>query len=177
MHIRSPASDENLKKCKLISAENLKRHKKPTERMIVEYLAALLAASLVIFAVNLLILAARNREKYKFFEKNAPGLAVVKDPSLFGGHTNTVIHSKKLWSTVDALFDKYGPTVGIFFDTRPAVFTKDLDFIKTFTIDEQDHVNRILAHLPITEVEEDCIMFAEDEQWLKLRKVIAPAFA
>lgn len=146
--------------------------------VLLEYLGALIGASLVVLAGHLLILAAKNRKKYQFFEKNAPGLKVLKNPSLFGGHTNRYVHAKYNSALCDKLFEEHqSSTIGFYYDSRPAAITKDLDFIKTFTMDEQIHINRIRPNLPIREAEEDCIMFAEDDQWLKIRKAVAPAFS
>lgn len=133
---------------------------------------------MIVIVGHLLVVAAENRKKYKFFEEKAPGLKVVENPSLFGGHSNQLIHAKYNWALADEKFEKYArSTVGLYFDTRPAVATKDLDFIKTFALDEPAHINRLKPSVPWREIEEDCIMFAEDEQWVKLRKAIAPAFA
>lgn len=145
--------------------------------MILELLGYLVAALTVSLLGYLLIVAANNREKYRFFEKNAPGLKVLENPSLFGGHINQIVHVKHNVPNGMKIFEKHGPTVGFYYGTKPAVVTTDLDFIKIFTIDEQNHINRTKAHLPIKEVEEDCIMFAEDEQWVRIRKAIAPAFS
>lgn len=145
--------------------------------MIVELFFVLLAATLVSLFGYLLVLGAENRQKYKFFEKNAPGLKVLENPSLFGGHANQIVHVKHNWARGFELLEKYGSTLGFYYDSRPAVLTVDLDFIKTFTVDEQVHTNRIKAGIPFSEIEEDCIMFAEDEQWLRIRKAIAPAFS
>lgn len=145
--------------------------------MILELLGGLLVALAVSVFAFLLIVAARNREKFKFFEKNAPGLKVAPDPSLFSGHTNQLVHARHNYRKPEELMNKYGPTVGFFIDSRPAAVTIDLDFIKTFTIDEQNHINRMSANIPIKELEDDCIMFAKDEQWIRVRKAIAPAFS
>lgn len=146
--------------------------------MIAEVLGALLGALLVGLAGQLLVIAASNRRKYQFFRERAPGLSVVaQPPSLFGGHANSMFHANRNWEIVDRLFAEHGPTVGLFYNTFPLAITKDLDFIKQFALDEPEHVNRSKPHVPMEELEEDCIMFAEDEQWLRLRKAIAPAFS
>lgn len=143
--------------------------------MIIEIFAALAAASLISLLSYLLGLAKKNLEMYQFFERNAPGLRVLENPSLFGGHTNHIL--KQNCEKGAELIEKYGPTFGMFCNNRPIVVTVDLDFIKTFILDEPNHINRAKAGLPIKEVEEDCIMFAEDDQWIRLRRAIAPAFS
>lgn len=138
----------------------------------------ILAASLAGLLIYLIGLAASNNKKYQFFKKNAPGLKVVNEkPSWFGGHSVHLIHTKYNWRIVDDYFKEHGPTFGFFLHTQPTVVTKDLDFIKTFTVDEKIHINRMKLNLPWKEIEEDCIMFAENEQWVRLRKAIAPAFS
>lgn len=144
--------------------------------MILECVGAILAILFIGIAGYLLELGAKNRRKYEFFEKNAPGLKVVPNPSLFGGHTNQLFNIKHNIFLVEDALKKYGPTVGVYFGTRPGAITIDLEFIKTFTIDEQIHTNRGKLDLPFEELERDSIMFAEDEQWLKIRRAIAPAF-
>lgn len=144
--------------------------------MIAEFLGGVLIVLLVSIAIYALVLAAENRRKYKFFEKFAPDLKVLPHPSLFGGHTNQFVYCRRNWLLAEQNLNKYGPTVGCFIGNRPAAITKDLDFIKTFTVDEQIHVNRIKIGVPMKELE-DSIMFAEDEDWLRIRKAIGPAFA
>lgn len=145
--------------------------------MILELVGALFGAFLVSLVGHLLIVGARNRKAHELFKKRAIGLKILEDPALFGGHSRKVYYAKYNWKIVEKILDEYGPTVGLLFGNLPTVVTKDLDFVKTFTVDEQIHINRVQLNLPFKEIEDDCILFAEDEQWLRLRKAIAPAFS
>lgn len=145
--------------------------------MIFEILGTLLVALFVSSVGHVLIVGVKNHQKQKFFAEKSPDLKVLDKPELFGGHTNQIVHRKYNWRAVERLLDEHGPTLGFYLGSRPAVITKDLDFIKKFIIDEQIHTNRMTLDLPIREIEEDSIMFAENEQWLRMRKSLAPAFS
>lgn len=140
-------------------------------------LASVLASLLVTVLVQFCATVARNYKAHQFFKIRSPNLPVVPNASLLGGHMKEIAFDKRNWRKVDELHKKYGKTFGVFYESQPMVSTVDLDFIKTFIIDEpNDHNDRIVPGGPIDEFERDTISLANGKQWLRLRKAIAPAF-
>lgn len=121
--------------------------------------------------------AVGNYQVYQFFRKKSPKLPVLSKPDLFIGHANKISLASNNWQLNDRLHKKLGKTFGYYYGNQPVVSTTDLDFIKTFVIDEPDsHSDRIRVHIPVREFEYDALMMSEGKQWRRMRKAIAPAF-
>lgn len=99
------------------------------------------------------------------------------NPNIFSGNSYSLYYPLKNWKSFDEAHQKYGTTFGWFQTGIPSVSTHDLDIIKAMVLDEPyQNVNRLEMKIPVTEIREDSIAFAKDEQWRRLRKAIAPAF-
>lgn len=113
---------------------------------------------------------------YHQFKSRTGSLKFVPQLQLLGGHINSLAFKSNLSKHLPELHKKYGKTMLWLYGTQPAAMTIDLDLIKLIACDEgQTHTNRIKMHLPVKEVEFDCIMLAKDEQWRRIRRAIAPA--
>lgn len=128
--------------------------------------------------IGVLIRLANNYRAQQAFRKKINGIPFIPNASLFSGNAIELALSRRSWRHVDNMIKKYGSTFAAFYINKPVVVTCDLDFIKTFVIDEpNNHVNRIDLNIPSEEVSVDSIPFVEDDQWRRLRKAIAPAFS
>lgn len=145
--------------------------------MLFELLVYLSSAALLFFLKELLITAKRNYSAHQFFRKRSPNLPVVPNPGIFGGHINEITWVKRGWRQLEKYHNKLGKTYGFFYCDSPMVSTLDLDLIKTMVIDKpDDHLNRFKANTPMEEMENDCLLTSDVEQWRRLRNAIAPAF-
>lgn len=119
----------------------------------------------------------RNYKAQLIFKQKKPSLPELPNKKLFSGHLDMILHERN-WQILEKLHEQHGKTFGAFYANKPFVSTIDLDFVKQFVIDEPyAHVNRYNPSLPIEELGGDDIHFARDEQWLKVRKLVSPAFA
>lgn len=136
---------------------------------------AFVALAVVYCAVNVILVAYRNKEAHKFFQEKSPQLPALPRPKTFSGHLFQVCYSNKNWMIIDGLHKIYGPTFGYFICDQPVVSTKDLDLIKLVELDQaQKHINRSKFSLPFEEFE-GSIFQVEDEDWHRVRRAIAPA--
>lgn len=130
-----------------------------------------------IVAIYLMVIAARNYKAHQFFKLKSPKLPVLPDPDIFGGHYDTLYHPRS-WKLFEDYHKKYGKTFGFFYCAQPFASTIDLNFMKTFVLDEpNDHINRTNLHLPSKLYSTSSILIAEDDNWRRLRKVVGAAFA
>lgn len=116
-----------------------------------------------------------NRTAHQYFKKNLPNLPVLPKPNIFKGHSNELFLSPKNWRNLDESHKKYGTTFGWYYCNKPSISTIDVDLIKKLVIDESQF-DRLNLEIPLKEFKDDNIAFARTEQWLRLRKAIAPAF-
>lgn len=145
--------------------------------MILEILLILIsfAVSLVLFQICVILY--RQAQTNKFFKLKSPNLPLIDNPSILGGHAATFVHRKDNCLMVHKCHQKFGRTLGAYHASRPSIGTTDLDLIKFMVIDEPDaHVNRMKPNIPFEELETHTLMFAEDEQWRRLRQASAPSF-
>ena len=134
--------------------------------------------ALVVCTVTLgLLTVIRNHRAHQFFRKNAPGLPVLPKPNLFLGHADRTLFAHRNYQSFGKYHEVYGKTFGFYYGRKPWASTIDLDLLKTMMIDESDdHINRALFDIPVKEIENDCIVFVENDQWRRIRKAVAPAF-
>lgn len=111
------------------------------------------------------------------FKRKAPHIKILPVTSWLTGNADMVF-DKRCWKVTHENHKRLGETIVFFYGDLAVVSTTDLDFIKKFAIDDgYQHINRAIPNLSVDELEHDNIMFAKDKQWLRLRKVIAPAFS
>lgn len=146
--------------------------------MILEALIFVFSASLTIVIGQVLITLFRQHQTNKYWAARSPKLPVPDEfTSVWGGHARSVFYQSKNVDMVDKLHRKYGKSFGFYLNSKPAIATMDLDLIKALVIDEPyANVNRTMIDIPVEELENDCIMFAENDQWRRLRQASAPAF-
>lgn len=145
--------------------------------MLSELLVYAFLAALLFFLKELLITARRNHSAHQFFKKLSPNLPVVPNPGIFGGHINEISWVKRSWRQLEKYHNKLGKTYGFFYCDTPVVSTLDLDLVKAMVIDKpDDHLNRFKSNTPIEELEYDCLLTSDVDQWRRLRSAIAPAF-
>lgn len=137
-----------------------------------------LSAVLVAVVAYVSLTAIRNYQAHQLFKKQSPNLPVLPKPKIFSGHAFEVFLASRNWQVIDELHKKYGRTFGFYYAEKPMVCTTDLDLIKTFVIDEPDkHVNRVFPEVPLKEVEFDSIIFSQDDQWRRIRRVFATSLS
>lgn len=137
----------------------------------------MLPALVVSTAGYVAYLALRNYRIYRKF-KQLVDLPIDEEWTLLGGHANRIFYHPRGWKIFDDIQKKYGKMVGFFYRDRPGLSTTDLDFIKKIVTDNPDaHPNRMTPNIFTPSLEADNIIFAEDDQWRRLRKAIAPALS
>lgn len=120
----------------------------------------------------------RNYRASKFFKNHGSQIPVLPNWNVFFGNAMDTYLHRRNWKVMSDLHSKYGLTYGWFYFDKPVISTIDLDFIKAVNIDENhDHFDRLVLNIPVSELIDDSIAFAEHDQWLRLRKAMAPAFS
>lgn len=142
------------------------------------YCLAIAAAALLVSILNYVIfIVLRNHRAHQFFKQKSPNLQVLPKPSLFSGHSMSLFYNERNVHIIDELHKQYGSTFGWYHCDQPAVCTTDLELIKAFVLDDPDnHKNRKTFINSYAEIE-DSILNAEGDDWVRLRKAIAPAFS
>lgn len=145
--------------------------------MLVELFLPLAITLFITSSAYLAKIAYRNYQAHQFFAKKSPQLPVLPNTNLFSGHLVSHFCDKHNALKYHSEHSKYGPTYAWFYCDHPHVSTTDLDLIKTVAVDEAlDHINRTPTNVPLYEFREHSLSFSKKEQWLRLRKVCAPAF-
>lgn len=146
--------------------------------MLLEILQTLVVGALVSFVVQVTLTLLHNWRAQRFFDIHSPSLPKVPNLSLFSGQAFSVAYGGRNWLKLHEYHLKLGPNICAFIRDVPAVSTIDLNLIKQMVIDApHDHENRMGLMLLVQELEEDCIAFAEDDQWRRIRRAVGPAFA
>lgn len=118
----------------------------------------------------------QSRRAFKFFENNAPHLPILEGQLPLIGHLHK-FHNPRNWEIIHKAHEKHGKVFGLYLGTNAVVSTTDLNFIKKFVIDEpNDHINRAKQLSPM-DVDEGSLIYAENDQWRRLRRAFAPAFS
>lgn len=140
----------------------------------------LIAAIQALSAVLVLIIISRIfevRRAYLKFKKASNELPMLPQTYSPGGHLNQIVFEPFIVHKIEGLHRRYGKTFGWMFGSTPCASTIDLDLMKTLCITEPDkHVNRMNLSIPFKEIEYNCILLAEDDQWRRIRRAIAPSF-
>lgn len=136
-----------------------------------------LSYALAVFVLGyFLYIAARNYKAHQFFKLKSPNMPMAPGKNIFSGNMIQMAFHPRNWQILHNWHKDGHETVGAFLGNKPFVSTIDLELIKTMVIDEpNDHPNRTRINIPMDEFEYDCLLFAEDDQWRKLRKAIGPA--
>lgn len=143
--------------------------------MILEILATITGAALVAGLGLALISIVRIQLAYRTFMTKSRGVPLAENLKLLTGHL-TSFFMRDVNNYLLALVAKHGDIFLIMYGTKPMVFTVDLDLIKRFALEEQQvNINRTELDIPMKELERDCIMLADGEQWRRQRRAIAPA--
>jgi hypothetical protein len=145
-------------------------------------LVALLASGLLlaVAAAALLVVSkiVSNRLALIRFKKLSRGLPMFPNAKLLGNHLTVLAFGEYNCESLRKLHQQWdAKTIGFLMSDDFAVSTIDLNLIKTFIMDEQGvHMSRHKCNLPMDEFESS-IMLARGDEWRRLRKMIAPAFA
>lgn len=133
----------------------------------------------VYIACNLIITVVRRYNVYKFFELKKTNIPIILKPTLLGDHMINFSLNKRNWQYLENLHKIHKTKIGAtFYLDNPFISTLDIDLIKKIAIDEgEHHINRIELKLLVEEWEIGSIAFARDNQWLRLRKAVAPALS
>lgn len=133
-----------------------------------------LSAILILILISRIFKVHRAYVKYK---KASNGLPILPQTYSPGGNLRQVIFEPFIVHKIEGLHRRYGKTFGWMFGSTPCASTIDLDLMKTICINEPDkHVNRINLSIPFKEIEYNCILLAEGDQWRRIRRSIAPSF-
>lgn len=112
----------------------------------------------------------------QFFQKNLPELPIVEGQRPLVGHLHLMLGPRG-WRHQQDGHKKLGKTYGLYLGNQRSISTIDLDFIKKIAVD-QDHHDRLFKFaIAFEEFEIDCVATAQDEQWRRIRKALAPAFS
>lgn len=135
--------------------------------------ATALLLSLIVTVANQTI---RSRLALYKFLKTYKGLPVPLDQvSWFSNHMFKWAMDENC-QTLNELHKKHGKYLAGLIHELPCLSTTDLDLLKTLVVDSASkHINRAQLKIPMKELESDCILFARDDQWRRLRKAFAPA--
>ena len=143
--------------------------------MLLELVIAACIAVLAFVVLQVALIGLRNHKAHKFFKTHIPNLPVFPNKNIIFGSTE-FFFGKRKWREADEIHKKLGKYVGFYYGREPWISTTDLDLIKRMTIDDPGkHCDRPNLCLPISEYDQDCILFAETEQWRRIRRAIAPA--
>ena len=111
------------------------------------------------------------------FKRRSPKLPWPVQGSFLTGHANSFMYASRSHENLADAHKKYGKTLAFMYKDQPVVSTIDLDLIKTFTVDEpNEHINRMRLGMFMKEYNHENILFAESDQWRRIRKVYAAAF-
>lgn len=137
----------------------------------------LLQSSLLVVLAYVVFKLIRSYYAHQFFKKHAPKLPIMAGTKLLLGHSQIFYHPRN-WKVIHDAHEKQGKTVGFYLADKPVVSSIDLNFIKKFIVDEaDDHPNRMKPYGPLNEITDASLIYAEDEQWRRLRRAFAPAFS
>lgn len=133
---------------------------------------------IVLSLVYVIKIAIRNNRKQRWFEALNTKIPVAPNKNPIVGHLWSIYTEPYSCLVVHDLHTKLGPTFEFLTTDQINVATTDLDLIKTINLDEPlDHVDRVQVDAPMSELREDQIGMAPKEQWLRLRRVVAPALS
>lgn len=117
-----------------------------------------------------------NHFRNQFFQKNLPSLPILEDQKPLIGHLHIAM-SPRNWRFYENGHKKLKKYFGFYIGNQRAISTIDLDLIKKFAVDEENHDRAYKMDLAFEETEKDCIFTARGDQWRRLRKALAPAFS
>jgi len=143
---------------------------------MIEYLIFPAAVLFLAFVLTLAERAIRSRYALYKFLKTYKGLPVPLDHvSWLDNHASKWIFDENCL-LMDELHRKHGKYVGGLVHDMPCVSTTDLDLIKTVVLDSASkNINRPELVMPMKEFQTDCILFANNDQWRRIRRAFAPA--
>ena len=144
--------------------------------MLTELLLFLSVSLALTLALTLALNSIQSRNARLKFKKSLKGVPFLdKDVGWFSnnllalgtGQNSQLIHKRHM---------ELGDTLGAMIGIQPTISTIDLDLIKHVCLDKASkNINRIRIDLPMKEYENDCLLFAQDDQWRRIRKSFAPA--
>jgi len=143
---------------------------------MIEYLIFPATVLFLAFVLTLAEQAIRSKYALYKFLKTYKGLPVPLDQlGWFGNHFNKWVLDENC-QVMEELHKKHGKYVGGLVHDMPCLSTTDLDLLKTVVLDSASkNINRPEFKLPMKEFESDCIVFAVNDQWRRIRKAFAPA--
>lgn len=138
-----------------------------------------IASLFVTVLVNIVMIAIRNHKAQQFFKLKVPHVPTVPDANLFIGHLGQTVWQTQQNEFLDNLYKRLGPFFGVYYCDKPILCTADIKFIKQVVLDEpHPSINRnFKLNIGIDELEFDNLMSAENNQWRRIRKAIAPALS
>lgn len=136
-------------------------------------LLVLLTTLIVIYIVRLI----QVRRAYLRYKQDSKGLPILEQTWSLGANARQVFFKSDSFAKMESLFRMYGKTFGALLGTQRIAMSIDLDLLKTLNVDEQNtHINRDSFFFAIKPIETDCILFAKDDQWKRIRRAMAPSF-
>lgn len=117
------------------------------------------------------------RRAYLKYKHDSKGLPMLEQTWSLGANARQVFFKWDSFAKMESLFRTHGKTFGALLGTQWIAMSIDLDLLKTLNIDEQNiHINRSEIYMAIKPIEKDCILFAKDDQWKRIRRAMAPSF-
>jgi cytochrome P450 len=141
---------------------------------VYSFLITLTGAISLITVILLLYVVIKCRLALWQFKRKNNGLPMYDKLHLLGNTMFTLAVAPNSCNLVDQAHKRLGKTFGWLSTTRYGVHTTDLELLKRVVIDLGE-INRIKTDFPLQEIE-NSLLFAEDDQWRKLRRNFAPAF-
>lgn len=135
-----------------------------------------IAYILISLITYVLLKAFRSYQAHKFFKEKSPNLPILEGQRFLIGHLHKW-HNPRNWKILHEAHAKFGKYVGFYHANYPWLSTTDLNLVKKFIIDEpNDHINRGKQVSPM-DIDRGSMIYAEDDQWRRLRKSFGPALA
>lgn len=136
----------------------------------------LLIISITLIAIFIVRLI-QVRRAYLRYKHDCKGLPILKQTWSLGANAKQIFFKTDSFANMESLFRGYGKTFGALLGTQRIAMSIDLDLFKTLNIDEQNvHINRDTFYFALTPTDTDCILFAKDDQWARIRRAMAPSF-
>ena len=119
----------------------------------------------------------RNNRAYNELKRQTKGLPMAKGRNIIFNHTLLNLAKSKV-KMLSLGHESHGyKNVALLHHERHSVSTIDPNLMKRVVLDQPNkNINRMPINGAASDLTTDTLMFAEDEQWHRLRRAVAPAF-